>query len=117
MRAIEARGDSASHTQISPHEDKPGVDPAAMVQQAIGAPLDVEVLACDTWTAGHALVAERFAEGRVLIGGDAAHLFTPTGGLGYNTAVEDAVNLGWKLAAVLKGWPAPRLLASYGIEL
>jgi 2-polyprenyl-6-methoxyphenol hydroxylase-like FAD-dependent oxidoreductase len=37
----------------------------------------------------------------VFIGGDAAHLFTPTGGLGYNTAVEDAVNLGWKLAAVL----------------
>src|SRR5260221_3603670 len=87
-----------------------------MVQQAIGAPLDVEVLACDTWTAGHALVAERFAEGRVLIGGDAAHLFTPTGGLGYNTAVEDAVNLGWKLAALLKGRAAPRLLASYQIE-
>ena len=39
----------------------------------------------------------------MIIGGDAAHLFTPAGGLGYNTAVEDAVNLGWKIAAVLKG--------------
>jgi hypothetical protein len=61
-------------------------------------------------------VAERFGIGRVFIGGDAAHLFTPTGGLGYNTAVEDAVNLGWKLAAVLKGQAAPRLLESYEAE-
>jgi hypothetical protein len=76
----------------------------------------VEVLARDTWTAGHALVAERFAQGRIFIGGDAAHLFTPTGGLGYNTAVEDAVNLGWKLAAVLKGRASPRLLESYEAE-
>jgi 2-polyprenyl-6-methoxyphenol hydroxylase-like FAD-dependent oxidoreductase len=38
-----------------------------------------------------------------MIAGDAAHLFTPTGGLGYNTAVDDAVNLGWKLAAVVRG--------------
>jgi hypothetical protein len=87
-----------------------------MVRQAIGAPLAIEVLARDTWTAGHSLVAERLGAGRVFIGGDAAHLFTPTGGLGYNTAVEDAVNLGWKLAAVLKGQAAPRLLESYDAE-
>ena len=61
----------------------------------------VEVLSLGTWTAGHSLVARRSSSsGRVFIGGDAAHLFTPTGGLGYNTAVEDAVNLGWKLASV-----------------
>src|SRR5207244_9750523 len=88
----------------------------AMVQQAIGAPLLVEGLARAAWTAGHSLVAERFGSARVFIGGDAAHLFTPTGGLGYNTAVEDAVNLGWKLAAVLKGRAAPRLLESYELE-
>src|SRR5690606_14000767 len=46
----------------------------------------------------------------------AAHLFTPAGGLGYNTAVEDAVNLGWKLAAVLKGQAPPALLDSYDLE-
>jgi hypothetical protein len=40
----------------------------------------------------------------------------PTGGLGYNTGVEDAVNLGWKLAALIKGWGGPALLASYEIE-
>jgi hypothetical protein len=87
-----------------------------MVQQAIGAPLGVEVLARDAWTAGHSLVAERFSAQRTFIGGDAAHLFTPTGGLGYNTAVEDAVNLGWKLAAVIRGDAAPRLLESYAAE-
>jgi hypothetical protein len=50
------------------------------------------------------------------LGGDAAHLFTPTGGLGYNTAVEDAVNLSWKLASVLKGQAPAALLDSYHLE-
>lgn len=44
------------------------------------------------------------------------HLFTPTGGLGYNTAVEDAANLGWELAAVIHGWGGPALLATYETE-
>ncbi|HEY1290853.1 MAG TPA: FAD-dependent oxidoreductase [Burkholderiales bacterium] len=119
MPAVDGRQEFAFHTQLKPHEDEARVtDESAveMVRQAIGAPLAVEVLARDTWTAGHSLVAERFGAGRVFIGGDAAHLFTPTGGLGYNTAVEDAVNLGWKLAAVLKGQAAPRLLESYDAE-
>ena len=61
-------------------------------------------------------MAERFRQGRVFLGGDAAHLFTPTGGLGYNTAVEDAVNLAWKLHAVLRGQGGETLLASYETE-
>jgi hypothetical protein len=61
-------------------------------------------------------VADRFGAGRVVLGGDAAHLFTPTGGLGYNTAVEDAVNLGWKLAALVAGHAGPALLDSYAAE-
>lgn len=69
-----------------------------------------------TWLAGHALVAQRFQQGRVFIAGDAAHLFTPTGGLGYNTAVEDAVNLGWKLASVVRGQAPLGLLDSYEAE-
>ena len=119
MPAVDGRGEFAFHTQLKPHEHEERIDEAAaaaMVQQALGAPFEVQVLARDSWTAGHALVAERFGEGRVFIGGDAAHLFTPTGGLGYNTAVEDAVNLGWKLAAVLTGRAAPRLLESYEAE-
>ncbi len=119
MPAVNGRDEFAFHTQLKAHEDEARVSEAhaaAMVQQAIGAPLAVEVLARDAWTAGHSLVAEGFGRGRVFIGGDAAHLFTPTGGLGYNTAVEDAVNLGWKLAAVLKGQASPRLLESYEAE-
>jgi hypothetical protein len=119
MPAVDGKSEFAFHTQLKPHEDEAAVTDAAaaaMVQQAIGAPLAVEVLARDSWTAGHSLVADSFGAGRVFIGGDAAHLFTPTGGLGYNTAVEDAVNLGWKLAAVLQGQAAPRLLESYDAE-
>jgi 2-polyprenyl-6-methoxyphenol hydroxylase-like FAD-dependent oxidoreductase len=119
MPAVDGKGEFAFHTQLKAGERLESLsdrDAAAMVQAAIGAPLGVEVLGRGDWTAGHSLVAERFGRGRVFIGGDAAHLFTPTGGLGYNTAVEDAVNLGWKLAAVLKGRAAPRLLESYEAE-
>ncbi|HYN11247.1 MAG TPA: FAD-dependent oxidoreductase [Burkholderiales bacterium] len=119
MTAVDGSSEFAFHTQLKPHEDETRIaeaDAIAMVRQGIGAPLRVEVLSRDTWTAGHSLVADRFGKGRVFIGGDAAHLFTPTGGLGYNTAIEDAVNLGWKLAAVIKGQAAPRLLESYEAE-
>lgn len=76
-------------------------------------PFDYEVLHKSTWTAGFMLVAERFQQGRLFIAGDAAHLFTPTGGMGYNTSIDDAVNLGWKLAAVVHGWAPESLLQTY----
>lgn len=91
-------------------------DARRLFAQAFGQNIDIEILSMATWMAGHALVAEAFQRGRVFLGGDAAHLFTPTGGLGYNTAVEDAVNLGWKLASVLKGQASPALLDSYERE-
>ena len=93
-----------------------GDDVKAMFCAATGAHLPVEILSRVGWTAGHCLVAEKFHRGRVFIGGDAGHLFTPTGGLGYKTAVEDAVNLGWKLAAVLRASADERLLDSYEQE-
>jgi 2-polyprenyl-6-methoxyphenol hydroxylase-like FAD-dependent oxidoreductase len=91
-------------------------DARRLFAQAFGQPIDIEILSMATWMAGHALVAESFQQGRVFLGGDAAHLFTPTGGLGYNTAVEDAVNLSWKLASVLKGQAPADLLDSYQLE-
>jgi hypothetical protein len=87
-----------------------------MFREALAAPLDVEIIARSSWTAGYTLVAEKFQRGRIFLGGDAVHLFTPAGGLGYNTAVEDAVNLGWKLNAVLKGWGGAALLDTYEVE-
>jgi len=91
-------------------------DARRIFSEAMGADIPIEVLSVGTWMAGHALVAEKFQQGRVFIGGDAAHLFTPTGGLGYNTAVEDAVNLGWKLASVIRGGAPAALLDSYETE-
>jgi 2-polyprenyl-6-methoxyphenol hydroxylase-like FAD-dependent oxidoreductase len=92
----------------------------ALVERAFvasaGAPIGVEVVGHATWTAGQALVADRFGEGRILLAGDAVHLFTPTGGFGVNTGVDDAANLGWKLAAAVQGWGGPALLSSYERE-
>ena len=91
-------------------------DARRLFSLAYGQDIEIEILSMATWMAGHALVAESFQQGRVFLGGDAAHLFTPTGGLGYNTAVEDAVNLSWKLASVLKGQAPSALLDSYQLE-
>ena len=119
MPAINGRDEFAFHTQLASTQRPDEVtdaDAKAMFQAALGAPLDIEILMRSNWNAGYTLVAEQFACGRILIAGDAAHFFTPTGGLGHNTAVEDAVNLGWKLAAMIQGWGGPGLLASYGFE-
>ena len=50
------------------------------------------------------------------MGGDAVHLFAPTGGMGYNTAVDDAANVGWKLAAAVRGQGGRNLIANYEAE-
>ncbi|MCP2328305.1 2-polyprenyl-6-methoxyphenol hydroxylase-like FAD-dependent oxidoreductase [Hamadaea flava] len=58
-------------------------------------------------------LAERYRVGRVLLAGDAAHIHPPTGGQGLNLGVQDAVNLGWKLAAQVHGWAPDQLLDTY----
>ncbi|WP_456764989.1 FAD-dependent oxidoreductase [Bradyrhizobium sp. USDA 3650] len=119
MASVNGRDEFAFHTQLRPDEDESAItidEAKAAFQRACGAPIDCEVLSFLTWTAGHALVANGMQRGRVFLGGDAAHLFTPTGGLGYNTAIEDAVNLGWKLASVVKGVSPAGLLDSYEVE-
>ena len=62
------------------------------------------------------LVADSYGTARVFIAGDAAHLMSPTGGFGMNTGIGDAVDLGWKLEAVLRGWGGDALLRSYDAE-
>jgi len=64
----------------------------------------------------HHRVAERFREGRIFLLGDAAHIHSPVGGQGMNTGIGDAVNLGWKLAAVVQGRADEALLDSYNPE-
>jgi hypothetical protein len=90
-------------------------DPAALVRTLIGADVDVEVLATDPWSA-RMLLVDRYRGSRVFLVGDAAHLNPPWGGHGFNTCVGDAVNIGWKLAAVLQGWAPASLLDSYEAE-
>ncbi|MCW2635045.1 MAG: FAD-binding monooxygenase [Blastococcus sp.] len=91
------------------------VDPAALVRALAGADIDVEVLATDPWSA-RMLLVDRYRGSHVFLVGDAAHLNPPWGGHGFNTCVGDAVNLGWKLAAVLHGWAPESLLDSYEAE-
>jgi 2-polyprenyl-6-methoxyphenol hydroxylase-like FAD-dependent oxidoreductase len=86
------------------------------VFQCCGQELPIEIIAHAPWTAGVALVAEKFSDRRVLMAGDAVHLFTPSGGFGMNTGIDDTANLAWKLAASLQGWAGPSLLDSYEIE-
>ena len=117
--SIDGQSEFAFHVQLpedAPEEPPDEAQARRLFAQASGLSIDIEILSMATWLAGHALVAQRFRQGRVFLGGDAAHLFTPTGGLGYNTAVEDAVNLAWKLHAVLRGQGGQALLDSYEAE-
>lgn len=95
-------------------EPNPG---AAMrwILEAVGKPIDVQILSAQPWS-GHQVVAARYRDGRVFLAGDAAHLLWPKGGFGANTGIGDAVDLGWKLAAILQGWGGPALLDSYEAE-
>ena len=88
---------------------------AEIFKKSLAMPIEFEMLSVNEWTQ-HLLCAERYGEGRVFVAGDAAHLVIPTGGLGMNTGVGDAVDLSWKLAATLAGWGGPQLLASYEAE-
>lgn len=94
-------------------------DEASLVARAkelIGIPdLEMDVHRVSHWQF-EGVVAERFRVGPVFIVGDAAHRHPPTGGLGLNTAVGDASNLAWKIAAVLHGYASDRLLDSYESE-
>ena len=119
IMSVDGESEFAFHVQMSDDDATEALtaeDAKRLFCLAYGQAIDIEILSMATWLAGHALVAASFQKGHVLLGGDAVHLFTPTGGLGYNTAVEDAVNLGWKLAAVLKAQAQPQLLDSYELE-
>jgi 2-polyprenyl-6-methoxyphenol hydroxylase-like FAD-dependent oxidoreductase len=117
MIAVNGRDEFLFRTRAT-EPDKPPEDAAVAeaMRRCVGVDIDMEIVAHEPWTAGMALVAERFADRRVLLAGDAVHLFTPTGGFGMNTGIDDASNLAWKLAAMVKGWGGGGLLASYQIE-
>jgi 2-polyprenyl-6-methoxyphenol hydroxylase-like FAD-dependent oxidoreductase len=84
-------------------------------ENTVGVPVRYQRLSCDPWRQ-NLLLADRYGKGRVFLAGDAVHLVIPTGGLGMNSGIGDAVDLSWKLAATLHGWGGPRLLEAYEIE-
>jgi 2-polyprenyl-6-methoxyphenol hydroxylase-like FAD-dependent oxidoreductase len=87
----------------------------AFLRTAIGADMPMELVDIAPWQA-EANCAERLREGRVFLAGDAAHVVPPNGGFGGNAGVQDAHNLAWKLAAVIKGDAGPGLLDTYEAE-
>ena len=92
-----------------------GMNPPEKLRCALGENIPFELVDVRPWT-GHCVVAETYQDGRVFLAGDAAHLNWPAGGFGMNTGVGDAVDIGWKLAAVLQGWGGAHLLDSYTAE-
>ncbi|HUN33834.1 MAG TPA: FAD-dependent monooxygenase [Trebonia sp.] len=97
----------------------PVVDEAAAVQivrNLLGLPgLDVEITGTSLW-GNNEMYATWLHKGRVFCAGDAVHRHPPSNGLGSNTSVQDAYNLAWKLAAVLRGQAGPGLLETYSAE-
>jgi len=103
------------HLILADNVSPDDIDPVAAIHAVLGHPIQIDVIGVQPWTA-HALVADRYRDGRVFLCGDAAHLFTPTGGFGMNTGVSDAIDLAWKLKACLCGWGGGSLLDSYEME-
>jgi 3-(3-hydroxy-phenyl)propionate hydroxylase len=103
------------------HDDEPDEsvdDPAfmaALLAPHIPYPTDVDVIRKRVYT-HHSRIAGTFREGRVFLAGDAAHLMPVWQGQGYNSGIRDAVNLGWKLALVVRGQAGDGLLDSYDPE-
>jgi 2-polyprenyl-6-methoxyphenol hydroxylase-like FAD-dependent oxidoreductase len=106
--------DSTRHWTLHARVEQPQ-DMAAQFERTVGVPVRYEMLFVGAWKL-NLLLADRYREGRVFLAGDAVHLVIPTGGLGMNSGVGDAIDLGWKLAATLAGWGGPKLLDSYEIE-
>lgn len=98
--------------------DEQAQDPdfvAAMLAPFLPHPHDVDVIRHRVYT-HHSRIAGAFRRGRLLLAGDAAHLMPVWQGQGYNSGIRDAMNLGWKLAAVVRGHARPSLLDSYDTE-
>ena len=96
-------------------DPRSAADPAFYLTRMFGGTFDYEILDVSAWERRD-YVATKYHDGRVFIAGDAAHQCSPTGGLGMSTGIEEAVNLGWKLSAVVQGWGGASLLESYAPE-
>jgi 2-polyprenyl-6-methoxyphenol hydroxylase-like FAD-dependent oxidoreductase len=97
------------------HDPEPDLTGQTYLLKLAGRDFRFEILDVSPWERRDH-VARAYRRGRVFIAGDAAHEMSPTAGAGMHTGICEAVNLAWKLAAVLEGWGGPRLLDSYEAE-
>ncbi len=100
---------------LGPDETLTPEQAAEMIRARTGIDLPYEILSADAWYSNE-LLASHYAEGRMILVGDACHLHPPFGGYGMNMGIGDGVDLGWKIAATLQGWGGPQLVASYEVE-
>jgi 2-polyprenyl-6-methoxyphenol hydroxylase-like FAD-dependent oxidoreductase len=103
------------HSRFPQGAGPDGATGSALLERFAGTAFDHEILITNPWTP-HLVVADSYGAGRVLLAGDAAHQYIPTGGYGMNTGIGDACDLGWKLAALLKGFGGKGLILSYEQE-
>ncbi|MGD2167845.1 MAG: FAD-dependent monooxygenase, partial [Gammaproteobacteria bacterium] len=114
--SLDGEGEFVILAHVPPDVPIEEIDTRALFHRAVGCDIGAEVVSVQEWWAGLALVTDHYQRGRIFLAGDSVHLFTPTGGFGFNTGIDDAANLAWKLAAVCHGWGGPGLLESYELE-
>ncbi len=85
------------------------------LEAAVGRPVEAEIISVDYWTASRTS-AESYGGGRIFLAGDACHVHPPFGGYGMNMGIADAVDISWKLGAMLQGWGGAHLLTTYETE-
>lgn len=90
-------------------------DPSALIRRFVGVDIPHQVLVSNAWVP-HLVVADSYGHGRVILAGDSAHQYIPTGGYGMNTGIGDACDAAWKLAAVIHGFGGTGLIDAYETE-
>lgn len=112
---LDGKGLYLCHARVPDGTAPEDLDEDEVLRAALGRDMELEKIQVVRWTPRR-LVADKFVDGRIVLAGDAAHLWLPLGGFGMNTGIADAVGLGWRLAAVLAGWGGPDLLDAYEVE-
>ncbi|MFE9601306.1 FAD-dependent monooxygenase [Streptomyces hokutonensis] len=112
---LDGEGLFLCHARVPEGTAPEGLNEDEVLRAALGRTMELEKIQVVRWTPRR-LVADRFVDGRIVLAGDAAHLWLPLGGFGMNTGIADAVGLGWRLAALVTGWGGPELLEAYEME-
>lgn len=114
--SLDCKGEFVILAHVDDDTPADEIDARELFHTTIGVDVDAEIISVQEWWAGLALVLDHYQQGRIYLAGDSVHLFTPSGGFGFNTGIDDAANIAWKLAAMHQGWGGPDLMESYETE-